>query len=999
VADGAPRSLTAGERAFSRLGRGIVRHPWYPIVFWIIVVAIALPFLGRVGSVTANSATTLPANAPSAEAAAELARQFPGGGSGSASYLVFTGPNVTGPLGQAIVVNVSAAIAGDPTIVDRASVDSVYSSYRDYLEGLTTLATGTIAAGLAATPDLPTAINQSATLLWAPPAAFTATWQGLVAAHPSTPPASWNYPAYNATAPTFAGSSEATAVLAAFYGGAAGSAGGFNGSLDCAADLSTVVACADGAARAGSAQLLPLFAPNATALAVAGAALADLGIENYTTSAAQRVAAGVVLATESGLPAAWILEVWTAFPAGAPTPAEVATWTSAIAFNESVADYPLPIPYGIEHQFVDAAGDATLVVVAYTQDSGYTTSSGAAPIHDDVGRVDAAVAPVLRALDPAGTIGYVQTGPAPLDAEESTDLATSLAIVLPLTIATLVLITMLYFRSPVVPLITFGGLGIALLLGIAGVVLIGTVVTHVDQTALTLENTFVLGVGTDYAIFLVARYREELHKGAAPADAVVTSVTWAGQSIATSGATAIIATLALAFSGVALLSQWGMVLSLAVLIAVLVALTAVPALLVLLGPRTFWPAVGPRLRVQAAAAESAVRNESTYFFRTGRRVARRPMTVIALVLLASVPLVYVAITSTTSFDFYEQLPRGHPAADGLATLGATFGPGYTFPTTALLTFGDPLLNGTVPNIEEFTTLAAITDVYNGTPGVASVSSLIGPFGAPLAAWTGIAGLPPATQLQLRSTFAQFVGIDGRTVVLTVVPASSGLSAAAVSLLGTLRSETASFAAGHPDLAAVAFGGGAATTSDIEANTALATERLAILVSIGLVIVLFLVLRSYLIPLLAVATIGLSIAWAWGVTNLVLGSGLGLPLFYFVPTVMFMLILGLGIDYNIFLLTRVREERLAGRTSVEATVHAVGRTGGIISAAAIILASAFAILTTGQFLLLQAIGFSVATAIVLDATIVRTYLVPAALVRLKDRVWTEVRFGRRPATPP
>src|SRR5260370_29679619 len=94
-------------------------------------------------------------------------------------------------------------------------------------------------------------------------------------------------------------------------------------------------------------------------------------------------------------------------------------------------------------------------------------------------------------------------------------------------------------------------------------------------------------------------------------------------------------------------------------------------------------------------------------------------------------------------------------------------------------------------------------------------------------------------------------------------------------------------------------------------------------------------------------------WAWGITNLLLAALLGLPLFYFVQTVMFILILGLGIDYNIFLLTRVREERLAGRSSVEATIQAVGRTGGSIPAAALIPPGAVAILTTAALLPPQA----------------------------------------------
>ena len=155
--------------------------------------------------------------------------------------------------------------------------------------------------------------------------------------------------------------------------------------------------------------------------------------------------------------------------------------------------------------------------------------------------------------------------------------------------------------------------------------------------------------------------------------------------------------------------------------------------------------------------------------------------------------------------------------------------------------------------------------------------------------------------------------------------SSGLSLSSVSLVDTLRGSLDAYSHQHPDVAGLAFGGGAPTTADLEAQTALATERMVAAVTIGLLIVLFVVLRSYWIPPMAVATIGLSIAWAWAVTYLVIGVGFADPIFYFVPTILFLLILGLGIDYNIFLLTRVREERLGGRGASEAASEGVART--------------------------------------------------------------------------
>jgi len=202
---------------------------------------------------------------------------------------------------------------------------------------------------------------------------------------------------------------------------------------------------------------------------------------------------------------------------------------------------------------------------------------------------------------------------------------------------------------------------------------------------------------------------------------------------------------------------------------------------------------------------------------------------------------------------------------------------------------------------------------------------------------------------------------------------------------------------HPGVAEIDYGGAAPVIRDLADETNLATEYMIVAVAIGLLAVLVVVLRSWIIALMAIGTIGLSIGWAWALTYLVFDRLAGFPLFFYVRTILFVLVLGLGIDYNIFLLTRVREERLKGRTSGAAAVEAVARTGGIITAAAVILASAFGALLVAEFTLIRAIGFAVAIAVILDAMIVRTYLVPASLQLLGDRVWS--LSGRRPPRAP
>ncbi|MHB8351851.1 MAG: MMPL/RND family transporter, partial [Thermoplasmata archaeon] len=985
-----PRRSTRGERLFGSLGRFIVRHPWYPIIFWIVLLLVAAPFLSRVGSVTTNSTANVPASAPSSIAQAKIAALFPNQTAGSDSIVLVTGSDLLAAPAQQAVLAVTGKIAGDPNLTEVSGLQTLYSAYASYLLGQARLGLGVLNDGLSSSPSLLTSVNGTVGLIWGPPTLFLAAWEAYGAAHPGTAPATWNAPADRQAEANLSGNPPALAVLEAFYQGANGSAAGFNGSADCAADAATVVACTDATVRTNVGPLLPGLVP-ASGLPIAAAVLSGLGEANATSYASVQATVGGLLGASSGLPGPFLTLLWQQFPTLAPALPLLTGWTVSVA-DGPVAAYPLPIPAPLESGFLAPDGTAELLLITYAVSDSYTVA-GSSPVFADVQELGRIIPPTLAAADPGGDLKYYQTGGAPLDLEENTVLSSSLALVLPLTILVLIGITIAYFRAPLAPLLTFGGLGIALGLGIGAVVLIGSLVTKVDVTSIELEETFVLGVGTDYSIFLVSRYREELYGGAAPTEAVVTAVTWAGQSVATSGGTAVISTLALAFSGVALLSEWGMVLSVAILLTVLISLTLVPAFLVLLGRRVFWPAVGARFDRQAERARRVTRTEASYFFRTGRRTQHRPKTILFVILLVSLPILYVASNVPISYNFYQQLPGGLSATDGLAELNSHFGPGFAFPIQALVSFPSPLVVGNMSNATEFEALAGLTALYATTPQVQSVGSPVGPQGAPLGEWLNLSRLPGASRTSLQGLLAGFVGTDGRSVLLTVTPAVGGLSYAAVQLLGHLRSEFDGYQATHPALTSLYFGGGAPVTRDLAAQTSLATTRMIALVALGLMIVLFVVLRSWLIPLLAVATIGLSLAWSWGISDIVLRQTFGIPIFFFVPTILFIIILGLGIDYNIFLLTRVREERLKGRDSSTAVVRSVGLTGGIITAAAVILASAFAVLALGQFLLLRSIGFAVAVAILLDAMVVRTYLVPSALQALGARVWELYPFQR------
>ncbi|HYB77590.1 MAG TPA: MMPL family transporter, partial [Thermoplasmata archaeon] len=970
-----PEERTKNEGGwFEFLGRWVVRHPWYPIVFWIVLLIVVVPFLPLLGSVTTNSATTLPANSPSGQASAELDRLFPSDPGGSSSTVLLYGPNLTDANAQRVVLNVTRALENDRSIEYLASVDTVYNQYAEYLAGQAEIVEGILQAALSNATPLPLAINQSADLFWGPPALFLDIWSAMYHGGLCVPvPSVCNYPAYRATAANLSGSTASLLVLNAFYNS---SGAGFNGTANCANDTEELQYCVDFTATETEIPLVPVLVPAPAEQAVPTAVLLHLGTGTYTYwPDIQATAAGLLLPT-TGVSGVLTIPLWDAFPHGFPDPDTALSWANATVANATLGTEPVTVPSAILARYVAPGGGAQVLELSFSKSDDFAGGSGTPPVYSDLGKIDSLVLGVVASSDPTRSISYLQTGYAPLDLLTQTSVNQSIELVLPLTVGLLLAIAMLYFRSPVTPILTFAGLGIALVLGLGATVLIGTVVGHVDTTAITLEEVFVLGVGTDYSIFLVARYREELVRGRSSEEAIVVAVTWAGQSVATSGSTAIIVTAALAFSGVALLAQWGMVLSLAILITMLLALTLLPACLKIIGPRIFWPTTGARFDRAARASNQRVAQGKTYFYRAAHLSRRHPRWIVGGIVLVSIPLVAVALQVPVSYDFYAQLPSGHEASSGLAELGATFGPGYAVPSFALVTFASPLVVGDQPNATEFTDLAELELLAAGTSGIAAVRSPVGPYGASLPTWLALPSEPVPVRTNLLATLSGYVGTDGRTVLFQLQTNSSGLSYAAVLAVQRVESSFGTYAAGHPEVASVTYGGGAPVINDLASETEVATEVMLIAVTIGLVLALLFVLRSWILALLAVATIGLSISWAWALSDLVLQQLLGSPMFFYVRTILIMLVLGLGIDYNIFLLTRVREERVKGRRTTDATVEAVGRTGGIITAAAIILASAFASLTVGSFILIRAIGFSVAVAVILDAMVVRTYMVPA-----------------------
>jgi RND superfamily putative drug exporter len=271
--------------------------------------------------------------------------------------------------------------------------------------------------------------------------------------------------------------------------------------------------------------------------------------------------------------------------------------------------------------------------------------------------------------------------------------------------------------------------------------------------------------------------------------------------------------------------------------------------------------------------------------------------------------------------------------------------------------------------------------------VQKVTSITRPYGEAVD-YRNLSALPAETRGQLESAMLADLGKDNSTVLMTVVLKEEPQKASAVNYMEDLRAEMADAKAGLPALggSTILVGGATAALYDMSLSTTQQFTNIEILVVIGIFIVLMIVLGSILLPAFAVASIAMSISWAFAATTLVFGNWLGKPILWLIPLILFVMLMGIGMDYNVFILTRIREEYHKGKAIKQAVVDAVDWTGGIITALALIMAGAFGSIMLSSNTMLQEFGFALFLAVILDAMVVRTYIVPAAIVIMGKWAW-------------
>ena len=520
--------------------------------------------------------------------------------------------------------------------------------------------------------------------------------------------------------------------------------------------------------------------------------------------------------------------------------------------------------------------------------------------------------------------------------------------------------------AAIVLLIAFGSVvaaGLPLVIALVGlgisagglIVLLANVMDVPDWT-MAVASLIGIGVGVDYALLVLTRFRAALDAGKDRHDAIIEAVTTAGRSVIIAGATVVIAISGLALTGLAYMFGVAVATSLAVLVVMLASITLLPALLSYLGPRVDrlrLPLIGRR-KHSIQSEDRADDTSESPAARWSHVVQRRPWPFAIGATLIMLALAAPALGMRLGFPDAGNDPADTMTRQAYDLNTEGFGPGTNGPLVIAAELPDPSAQGEVD--------AFVTEV-RGMEGVASVPDPV-------------------------------INDDGSAALVTVIPSTSPQDEATTDLVRDLRDDVIPQTLGGTGINAEVGG----VTAALEDQSEYMKGRMPLFIAgvVGLSFLLLLIaFHSPLVSLKAAIMNLLSVGAAYGVMTLfanggALGELIGLdsevPIAPFMPVMMFAILFGLSMDYEVFLISRIREEYLKDGDTRRAVADGLAKTARVITAAAAIMVVVFLAFIAAPDTFLKLFGIGLASAIFLDATIVRMVLVPAVMQLLGDRNW-------------
>jgi uncharacterized membrane protein YdfJ with MMPL/SSD domain len=658
-------------------------------------------------------------------------------------------------------------------------------------------------------------------------------------------------------------------------------------------------------------------------------------------------------------------------------------------------------------------GAAELVIVSMNAAPFSTTGTGA------VERLRAK----LDASAPPGLSHHV-TGVGGLAADQASGVVESFGRTAIVTVLLVLVILLLIYRSAVAALIPLVTIGLAF--GVSQ-----GIVSYIAQAGLkvnTLVGTFmvvmVFGAGTDYCLFLTSRYREELAAGDEISTTVVRTTKVIGSVIAASAATVIVGFGSMITADFGIFKTMGPAVGIAIAVTLLAGITLTPALLSLAGSKVFWPRTLQQARTHGE-------DRSLRWQRVAGLVRSRPAELLlAGIIVLQIPAAGLA-WNHASFNLVSDLPTSADARVGYNTVAAHYPGGIISPVYLVLRTNGPILDDA-----RLAAIDHLTDVLRAQPGLAQVRSVTQPAGEPLTlsnigTLTGgvtdpaALGFDPSTDLtplvaglsapgglrltgsllshypQLTQRLGLLLGNDGQSTRLIISLAGNPYDNSALDAFERVDDTTAQALAGTAlSGSMISVGGPSSFYADIREISSSDFRLLCAVILGAIFIVLALLLKSLVAPFYLLASVVLSFAATMGITVIVFEGILGQDgITFWLAPFLFVILVALGADYNIFIMSRVREEAEAGYEVHDAVDRGLVLTGRVITSAGFILAGTFAALLLAPLPFLRQIGFGIGVGILIDTFIVRTLIVPSATMLLGRWAFWPIIPGETRATAP
>ncbi|MFC5722572.1 MMPL family transporter [Streptomyces gamaensis] len=532
-------------------------------------------------------------------------------------------------------------------------------------------------------------------------------------------------------------------------------------------------------------------------------------------------------------------------------------------------------------------------------------------------------------------VGFTGQAATQLDSRESS--GNTDAMIMSATLLLIIVLLLVIFRSPLIALLP---VLIIFLVFMVALGLIGTV-SHLgglkaDSSISPILIVVLFGVGTDYILFLLFRYREELRAGRPPKEALADAVSRVGETIASAAGAVIVAFLALLLSTMGQMRAMGPALAISVAVTLVAALTLVPAVFSLLGTKAFWPSKAWKKKPRNRLAGGV-----------GSAVARRPGLIAAVSTVVLAALAVGTFSFKPEFDTNSQLPQKLESVQAMKDLQRGFSAGQSDPAMVYVKSedGSRLDAGALRAYQ-----AKLKDV----DGVGTVS-------------------PPV------------VSPDGSVAQYAVALSYGPTEDKAIELAGGPLRDAAHSAAPAGSKALV--GGTSAVLSDIEKAVSHDYKLVFPVAGLAIMLILGLLLRSLVAPLYLMAAVALGFGATLGATVWLFQEAQHKNgLLFMLPVIVYLFVVAIGTDYNILMVARLREEVRRGVPPREAIRTAVARSAPTVASAAIILAGTFGVLMLADNSMLQQMGFAVAFGILLTAFVMAMLLVPTVTSLLGHRAW-------------